>query len=88
MALAAPAPGAHRQMFEDPQVRHRGLQIETPHPAGVSRLRSPARCDSRKRRSITSCHRRTLGSTRAKVLGDLLGMRREELDQLAAKKII
>jgi formyl-CoA transferase len=78
----------YKEVFEDPQVRHRGLKIEIPHPAGVP---SPA-VASPMRFSETPVEYQLppplLGQHTREVLGDLLGMRREELDQLAAKKII
>jgi len=78
----------YRQVFEDPQVRHRGLRLEIPHPAGVPcpTVASPMRF------SETPVEYKLppplLGQHTREVLGDLLGMRSEELDQLAAKKII
>ncbi len=78
----------YREVFEDPQVRHRGLKIEIPHAAGVPcpTVASPMRF------SETPVEYKLppplLGEHTREVLGDLLGMRREELDQLAAKKII
>ncbi len=78
----------YKEVFEDPQVRHRGLKIEIPHTAGVPcpTVASPMRF------SETPVEYKLppplLGEHTREVLGDLLGMRREELDQLAAKKII
>jgi crotonobetainyl-CoA:carnitine CoA-transferase CaiB-like acyl-CoA transferase len=78
----------YKEVFEDPQVRHRGLKIEIPHPAGVPcpTVASPMRF------SETPVEYELppplLGEHTREVLGDLLGMHREELDQLAAKKII
>jgi crotonobetainyl-CoA:carnitine CoA-transferase CaiB-like acyl-CoA transferase len=78
----------YKEVFEDPQVRHRGLKIEIPHPAGVPcpTVASPMRF------SGTPVEYELppplLGQHTREVLGELLGMRREELDQLAAKKII
>ena len=78
----------YKEVFEDPQVRHRGLKIEIPHPAGVPcpTVASPMRF------SETPVEYELppplLGQHTREVLGELLGMRREELDQLAAKKII
>ncbi len=78
----------YKEVFEDPQVRHRGLKIEIPHPAGVP---SPT-VASPMRFSETPVEYELppplLGQHTREVLGDLLGMRREELDRLAAKKII
>ena len=50
------------QVFDDPQVRHRGLRIEVPHRrCGRSRW-SPRRSGSRRRRSVTA-RRRCSAST-------------------------
>jgi len=78
----------YKEVFEDPQVRQRGLKVEIPHPAGVScpTVASPMRF------SETPVEHKLppplLGQHTREVLGDLLGMRRKELDQLAAMKII
>ena len=78
----------YKEVFEDPQVRHRGLKIEIPHPAGVPcpSVASPMRF------SGTPVEYELpppfLGQHTREVLGDLLGMRHEELDRLAAMKII
>jgi crotonobetainyl-CoA:carnitine CoA-transferase CaiB-like acyl-CoA transferase len=75
-------------VFEDPQVRHHGLKVEIPHPAGVPcpTVASPMQF------SETPVEYRLppplLGQHTREVLGDLLGMRREELDRLAAASII
>src|SRR6266508_1932968 len=78
----------YQEVFDDPQVRHRGLKIEIPHSTGVPcpTVASPMRF------SETPVEYKLppplLGEHTREVLGDLLGMRREELDRLAAKKII
>jgi crotonobetainyl-CoA:carnitine CoA-transferase CaiB-like acyl-CoA transferase len=78
----------YKEVFEDPQVRHRGLKVEIPHAAGVPSLAvaSPMRF------SETPVEYELppplLGQHTREVLGSLLGMRREELDQLAAMRII
>src|SRR6266508_493248 len=78
----------YKEVFDDPQVRHRGLKIEIPHSTGVPcpTVASPMRF------SETPVEYKLppplLGEHTREVLGDLLGMRREELDRLAAKKII
>jgi len=78
----------YKEVFEDLQVRHRGLKIEIPHSAGVP---SPT-VASPMRFSETPVEYAVppplLGEHTREVLGELLGMRREELDQLAALKII
>jgi crotonobetainyl-CoA:carnitine CoA-transferase CaiB-like acyl-CoA transferase len=78
----------YRQVFEDPQVRHRGLKIEIPHPAGVPcpGVASPMRF------SETPVEYRvpppSLGQHTREVLGSLLELDHGELDRLAAQKII
>jgi crotonobetainyl-CoA:carnitine CoA-transferase CaiB-like acyl-CoA transferase len=78
----------YKEVFENPQVQHRGLKIEIPHAVGV---RCPT-VASPMRFSGTPVEYKLppplLGQHTRQVLGDLLGMRREELDQLAAMKII
>ncbi|HEY6241730.1 MAG TPA: CaiB/BaiF CoA-transferase family protein [Burkholderiales bacterium] len=78
----------YKEVFESPQVAHRGLKIGMPHPlsgtlAGVA---SPMRF------SETPVEYNVppplLGQHTREVLGELLGMRGEELDRLAVKKII
>jgi crotonobetainyl-CoA:carnitine CoA-transferase CaiB-like acyl-CoA transferase len=75
-------------VFADPQVRHRGLKIEIPHPAGVPcpTVASPMRF------SETPVEYPLppplLGEHTREVLGKFLGMESAELDRLAAKKII
>src|SRR5258706_203854 len=78
----------YQEVFDDPQVRHRGLRVEIPHSTGVP---SPT-VASPMRFSETPVEYAVppplLGEHTREVLGELLGMRREELDQLAALKII
>ncbi len=78
----------YRQVFEDPQVRHRRLKIEIPHAAGVPcpTVASPMRFSENP--VEYKLPPPLLGQHTREVLGGLLGMRREELDQLAALKII
>jgi len=78
----------YKDVFEDLQVRHRGLKIEIPHPAGVPcpSVASPMRFSGTP--VEYGLPPPLLGQHTREVLGDLLGMRREELDQLAAMKII
>src|SRR5216683_333765 len=65
----------YKEVFEDPQVRHRGLRVEIPHPAGVScpTIASPMRF------SGTPVEYKLppplLGEHTREVLGELLGMR-------------
>jgi crotonobetainyl-CoA:carnitine CoA-transferase CaiB-like acyl-CoA transferase len=78
----------YQEVFEDPQVRHRGLKIEIPHPAGVPcpSVASPMRF------SETPVEYKLppplLGQHTREVLGSVLGLGEGELDRLAAQKII
>jgi formyl-CoA transferase len=78
----------YKEVFDDPQVRHRQLKIETPHPLSGSLpgIASPMRF------SETPVEYKLppplLGEHTREVLGDLLGMRNDELDRLATAKII
>jgi formyl-CoA transferase len=78
----------YQEVFEDPQVRHRGLKVEIPHPAGVPcpTVASPMRFSGTPVEYTVPPP--LLGEHTREVLGELLGMRSEELDQLAAMKII
>jgi crotonobetainyl-CoA:carnitine CoA-transferase CaiB-like acyl-CoA transferase len=78
----------YQEVFQDPQVRHRGLKVEIPHPAGVPRptVASPMRFSETPVEYTVPPP--LLGEHTREVLGELLGMRSEELDQLAAMKII
>ena len=76
------------QVFEDPQVRHRGLRVEIPHPAGVPcpTIASPMRF------SATPVALETppplLGQHTREVLAGVLGLGNEEMDALAADGVI
>jgi len=78
----------YKEVFEDPQVRHRGLKVEISHSAGVPcpAVASPMRFSETPVEYAVPPP--LLGEHTRQVLGDLLGMRREELDRLAAMKII
>ncbi len=78
----------YEEVFEDPQVRHRALKVETPHPVSgsVPGIASPMRFS--KTPVEYELPPPLLGQHTREVLGDLLGMRREELDRLAAANII
>ena len=76
----------YKEVFENPQVRHRGLRIDMPHPLGsVPGVASPMRF------SDTPVEYQAapplLGQHTREVLSCLLGMGDEELDRLAARKI-
>ena len=78
----------YKEVFENPQVQHRGLRIDIPHPLGgnVPGVASPMRF------SDTPVEYQAppplLGQHTREVLSRLLGMGDEELDRLAARKII
>src|SRR5262249_55515707 len=75
------------QVFADPQVRHRGLRVEIPHPAGVPcpTVASPMRF------SATPIEYGTppplLGQHTREVLAEVLGLGPEELDALAGEGV-
>ncbi len=77
-----------RQVFEDPQVLHRGLRVDIPHPAGVPcpTLASPIRF------SATPIEYDTppplLGQHTREVLAGVLGLGDQEIDALAADGVI
>ena len=76
------------QVFEDPQVKHRGMKFEMPHPlAGkVPLVANPMRL------SDTPVEYRrpppTLGEHSAEILSRVLGMDAGKIDQLRREKII
>jgi len=76
------------QVFEDPQVQHRRMRVEIPHPAGVPcpTVANPMRF------SATPIDYDTppplLGQHTREVLGNLLGLRATEIDALAAQGAI
>jgi crotonobetainyl-CoA:carnitine CoA-transferase CaiB-like acyl-CoA transferase len=77
-----------QQVFEDPQVRHRGLKVEIPTPSGVPcpAVASPMRF------SETPVEYNvpppTLGEHTQEILQGLLGMDQQALAALAAKGIV
>jgi len=77
----------YREVFEDPQVKHRGMRVDMPHPHGSTpTVASPMRF------SETPVTYETppplLGQHTREVLGSVLGLSRDELDALAARSII
>jgi crotonobetainyl-CoA:carnitine CoA-transferase CaiB-like acyl-CoA transferase len=78
----------YREVFEDPQVQHRRLKIEIPHPAGVPcpTVANPMRFSETPVEYAVPPP--TLGEHTREVLGSLLGLDHGELDRLAAQKII
>ena len=78
----------YKEVFEDPQVRHRGLKIEMPHPlsgtlAGVA---SPMRLSETP--VEYSAPPPLLGQHTREILSGVLGMSNEEVDRLAALKVV
>jgi len=78
----------YKEVFEDPQVRHRGLKIEMPHPAGVPcpTVANPMRFSETPVEYAVPPP--LLGEHTREVLSSLLGLGDGELDRLAAQKII
>ena len=76
------------QVFADPQVRHRGMEIDAPHPlaGNVPMVRSPIR--------LSECPDRTdlpppaLGQHTAEVLKSLLRMEDAEVDALREQGVV
>jgi crotonobetainyl-CoA:carnitine CoA-transferase CaiB-like acyl-CoA transferase len=77
-----------KEVFEDPQVRHRGLRMDMPHPLGGAApvVRSPVRL------SETPVEYRLappmLGQHNEEVLKGLLGRSDADLQQLKAAGIV
>ncbi len=76
------------QVFADPQVRHRGLRVEIPHPAGVPcpTVASPMRFSAT--RIEYQMPPPLLGQHTRQVLAEVLELRPEEMDALAADGVI
>jgi len=76
------------QVFGDPQVRHRGMAIEVPHPLSgtVPLVASPIRLSA----TPVAYHRPPpmLGQHTGEVLGELLGMEESEIAELRAKGVL
>ena len=75
------------QVFDDPQVRARGLRVEVPHPlAGrVPVVASPMRLSQTPVRHGTPP---LLGEHTREVLRDILGMGEAEVESLRREKVI
>jgi formyl-CoA transferase len=76
------------QVFDNPQVKARGIKVEVPHPlAGVvPQVASPMRFSETPIEYQVAPP--TLGQHSEYVLRDLLGMDMEEFEQLSTKKVI
>jgi crotonobetainyl-CoA:carnitine CoA-transferase CaiB-like acyl-CoA transferase len=84
---AGPINSLH-QVFEDPQVRHRGLKIDLPHAdlGSVPGVASPIRLSGSE--TTAALAPPALGRHTREVLHDLLGMSAEQLDALEEKGAI
>jgi crotonobetainyl-CoA:carnitine CoA-transferase CaiB-like acyl-CoA transferase len=76
------------QVFENPQVRHRGLLVETQHPqaGALPLLASPLRLSATPVTDYPAPP--TLGQHTRAVLGERLGFTDADLDALAARQVI
>lgn len=77
-----------RQVFEDPQVNHRGLRVEIPHPAGVPcpTVASPMRFSATPLSYEIAPPQ--LGQHTREILAGVLGLGNGEMDALAADGVI
>jgi formyl-CoA transferase len=77
----------YQEVFEDPQVKARGMRIDMPHPHGsVPTVASPMRFS---RTPVTyDLPPPVLGQHTREVLAGLLGMKGEEIEPLIKKRII
>src|SRR5579864_5817067 len=78
----------YKEVFDNPQARHRGLKVGMPHPLSgtLAGIASPMRFSETPVEYETPPP--TLGEHTREVLGGLLGMSGAELDRLAAKKVV
>ncbi len=78
----------YAQVFEDPQVRHRGLRVDLPRADGstVSTIASPLRLQGTP--PVYDRAPPTLGDSTDEVLGGLLGLSADEIAQHRANRII
>ncbi len=77
-----------REVFENPQVRHRGMRVEIPHPSGVPcpTVASPMRFSATP--VDHSVPPPLLGQHTREVLGGVLGLSAAEIDALSGGGII
>ncbi len=75
------------QVFEDPQVRHRGLRVDVPHPelGTVPVVASPIRLSET---PVVHAAPPALGEHTREVLVDILGMDEDEVDALRSRGVI
>ena len=78
----------YRQVFEDPQVRHRQLRVDLPRPDGsaVSTIASPLRLQGTP--PVYDRAPPTLGDSTYEVLTGLLGLTAEEIARHRANRIV
>ncbi|MCW5626678.1 MAG: CoA transferase, partial [Burkholderiales bacterium] len=76
------------QVFEDPQVRHRNMRVELPHPTAgsVSLVGSPIKLS--RTPVVYSSAPPTLGQQTAQVLTDVLGLDAAQIAALRASSVI
>jgi crotonobetainyl-CoA:carnitine CoA-transferase CaiB-like acyl-CoA transferase len=76
------------QVFEDPQVRHRGMRVEAHHPLGgtVPMVASPIRLSETPAQHDAAPP--TLGQHTGEVLAELLGLGEAEIDALRGQGVI
>lgn len=77
-----------QQVFDDPHVKSRGVQVEIPHPraGSVPALANPARLSETP--PAISRPAPLLGEHTREILSDVLGLSDEEIAQLAAEEVI
>ena len=77
-----------KQVFEDPQVTHREMQLSLPHSAGVQApsVANPIRLSETPIRYTRSAP--TLGEHNSAVLGDRLGLSDERMAELKAMGVV
>jgi len=76
------------QVFDDPQVRHRGMQVRAPHPAAgeVRMVANPMKFSATP--IVHDAAPPLLGQHTREVLGEVLGLDRARIDALQSEGII